>query len=855
MKVWNRVRAFVTTARLERELAEEIEGHRRLLEQQFVRDGLGPAEARLAANRRLGNAGVALERGREVWRVQWIDSVWQDVTFALRLLRRQPLLTAAAVITIALGVGANTAVTSVLETALLNPLGLRDTRGVMVATVSIEKIHLRNAETSAVEFAELTAMRDTFATTAAFEGRWWTAESGGQPARLVGSAVTPDFFHVFNERPRLGRFFTGDDRESVVLSYALWQAWFGGDPSAVGRTLMLDGKPHRIVGVAPERFRMPGRDAYRDAWTPLVIAPARFQRRGWSMNLTVFLRRKDTVTEAQAVDRVNRHVAAFKASEAGREMKEYGYAIDLRPFAHYVAGDLRRPILILWAAALLVLVTGCANVAGLLLARSAGRKREIAIRFSLGASGLRVLRQLLVESLVLGVIGGAAGVAAAEAGAALARRITIPGGAMLSLVHLDGRLILYALAIATATALVFGLAPAMQLLRRDQASALVRSRRRFQNVFVVAEVAMASLLLVVAALLVRSLWAVERVQPGFNPAGVTTAFVIKSPNDPAFPDRLAVQVRAAAGVESAALAYPLPFTSGGLTSGFEIRNREQRAGEPEWHGEAYMISPGYLRTLGIPLLRGRDLTDADGANAPVVCLIDSVFAQRFFPGQDPLGQEIAMYKGWAHIVGVVAPVRGTALEGLARPVVYYSLAQVPFFPSVAVIVRSKIAAVPIIRGAVRLTDPRVPVFDVRTMEERIGRSLGVRRLLVDLLGAFAAITVLLSAIGLHSVVAQVVSERTPEIGMRMALGARPAQVLRHFLGQGLRAGVAGLAIGLAAVSYAQRWIVSFLFGIQPFDTATFAVASAALLFLLAFAVWWPARRAAAIDPQVALRYE
>jgi putative ABC transport system permease protein len=848
MKMWNRLRAWVFASRLERDLADEMNAHRAMLEEDYLHRGLSPEEARRAAERRFGNRQAPIERSREQWRVLWLDAIGRDLRFAVRLIRRQPLLTGAAVLTIALGIGANTAVTSVLETALLNPLGLRDAGSAVVAQVRVEKLHLLG-ETSAVEFREIAAMRDTFSVAASMEGRWWTAEDG-EATRLLGRAVTPGFFAVFNERPELGRFFTADDRESLVLSYAFWQSRFGGDPSVIGQTILLDGKPHRIVGVARSHFRVP---ANALAWSSLDLSGPSYQRRGYNMRETVFARLKDGITLAQAADRVNRYVAGLKASDP--EMREYGYGIELKSFAHYVAGELRRPLLLVWAAALLVLITGCANVAGLLLARSAGRKREIAIRFSLGASGVQVLRQLLVESLVLGALGGGAGLFVAEGGVALARKLTIPGGRLLELVRLDVPLALYALVVALLTALLFGLAPAVQLLRHSQTSALVRSRRRFQNLFVAGEVAAAAALLIVTGLLVRSLWAVEQVQPGFNPAHLTTAQFMKPQNDPGFIARLDERLQTTPGVESAALAYPLPFTGGGLTSSFSIKNRGQRPGEPEWHGEAYLISPGYLKTMGIRLLRGRNLLDTDSENAPTVCLIDSQFAQRFFPASDPLGQEIAMYKGWARIVGVVSTVRGTALEGLARPVVYYPLVQVPYFPSAAVVVRSSLPPVPIIRQVVREVNPRAPIFDVQTMEDRIGQSLGIRRIVVDLLAGFALITVLLSAIGLHSVIAQLVGERTPEIGIRMALGARPGQVLGQFLVQGLRSGLAGLVVGLGAATYAQRWLASLLYEIKPFDVATFCGASAALLALLAFAVWWPARRASRIDPQVALRYE
>ncbi|MEK7753498.1 MAG: FtsX-like permease family protein, partial [Acidobacteriota bacterium] len=350
-------------------------------------------------------------------------------------------------------------------------------------------------------------------------------------------------------------------------------------------------------------------------------------------------------------------------------------------------------------------------------------------------------------------------------------------------------------------------------------------------------------------------WAVQRIQPGFDPRQVSTAFFLKPKNDPGFLDRLQAALDSSPGLTSAALALPVPFSGGGFTSGFRIRNRQQTAGEPEWHGEAYMVTPRYLETLRIPLLLGRNLSDSDAANAPRVCLIDAGFAERFFPGQDPIGQEIAMYGGWARIVGVTGTIRGTTLEEGSRPVAYYSLPQVPFFPHAAIVARSDAPAAGIIREAVRRTNASVPLFDMASMEERIGESLGVRRVMAELVSVFGAIGLLLATIGIYGVIAQLVAERTREIGIRAALGARPGQILSHFLRQGLRSGILGLIVGFAAAAYAQRWLASLLYEVKPFDAVTFSAASLGVLSLLSLAVWWPARRAARIDPGSALRHE
>jgi predicted permease len=851
MKSWNRFLLRLRGGRLEAELNDEIRLHREMLESDLVREGMTLQEAAHAAARQFGNASAAADWSRDEWTFPRIDSVLKDLRFACRLMLRHPLLTGAALLTVAFGVGANTAILSVLETVLLNPLGMRQTDRVMVARVRIDKLQMRHSTDSAVEFREIQSMQDAFSVAAAMESRAWNYQQGGQATRLLGRAVTPDFFRVFGEDPALGRFFVDEDRQSVVLSYAMWQSQFGGDPTAIGRKIVLDGQPYSVVGVAPAGFLFP---ADAQAWTPLILSPARLQQRGMNMTLSVFARLRNGVSAAQAVGQVNRYVAGLLATTAG-DLAKVGYGIELDPFAVYLAGDLRSPLWILWAAAVVVLLTGCANVAGLLLTRSASRRKEIAIRLSVGATRWQIVRQLMLESLLLGFAGGVAGLGMAKLAVSLLTRVSLPGEQLLSLVSLNGRLLLDGLALAMLSGLLFGLVPALQLLRESQTSAMARSRRRwFQDAFVTAQVAGAFVLVVTTALLLRSLWAVQQIQPGFTPQHLTTAFFTKPRNDPGFQDRLKAALQNSPGVESVALAYPVPFHGGGMTSGFGIRNRVRQSGEPEWHGEAYFVSPEYLRTMRIPLLRGRNISETDIANAPLVCLVDQKLAKRFFPNQDAIGQEIAMYSGWARIVGVVAPVRGTTLEQESRPVVYYPLVQIPSYQAAAV-VRSQLPAANMIREAIRRTNASVPVFDIRTMEERIGESLGIRRILVTLLSVFGGISLLLAIIGLYGVIAQVVSERTQEIGIRMTLGAQPAQIVTQFALQGLRAGLLGLGLGVVAAIYTQKWLKASLYQVHSLDVTTFGTVAAGILILLLAAVWWPSRKASRIDPQTALRYE
>ena len=778
----------------------------------------------------------------------------KDLRFAFRMMLRQPVLTAAAALTVAFGVGANTAILSVLQTILLNPLGMRHTQDVLVARVHIDRLQMKDAADSGVEFRELHDMRDAFTTVAAMDGRSWTYQSGGQATRLLGHAVTPEFFEVFGASPALGRFFNAGDRESLVLSYDMWQARFGGEAGVLGRALVLDGVSYRVVGVAARDFKFPADAA---AWSPLVLSKERLTRRGWFMNLTVFAHLRPGVSMAKARDRVNRYIAGVMASPGSGELAKMGYGIHLDPFAIYLAGDLRNPLWLLWAAALVVLITGCANVAGLLMARSSGRTKEIAVRLSVGATRWHILRQLLLESALLGLLGGITGLAMSELGVALVTRLPLPGKQLLEMVSLDGRMLLYGLALAALSALIFGMIPALQVLRASHTSALVRSRRRrFQDLFVVAEVMGAFVLVVMTGLLLRSLWKVERIETGFDPRNLTTAYFTLPKNDPGFEDRVLATLRSAPGVVSAALVFPVPFTTGGLTSGLQIRNRQPQPGEPEWHGEAYFVTPEYLATMHIPLLRGRNLSAADRENLPMVCLIDRRMADRFFPNQDPLGQQISMYGGWARIVGVVATVRADGLEAVERPVVYYSAMQtVPFFAQSAAIVRSVRPAGSLIREAVRQANASAPVFDVQSMEERIGESLGIRRVLAWLLAIFGGISLLLAAIGIYGVIAQVVAERTQEVGIRMAIGARPMQILGQFLRLGLRAGGIGLLLGAAVTVVIRKWVSALLYQTPPLDWAVLMAAGVGIALVLTAAVWWPALRASRIDPQTALRHE
>jgi len=835
------------------ELDDEMRAHREMLEEQFVLQGMSREEAAAAARKHFGNQLGAMEESRDQWRFAWLDGIMRDVRFAWRLIRSQPVLTLTAVIVAALGVGANTAIVSVMETVMLKPLGLRDTSRIYRATVRIDKIHMDHMTTSAVEFKDIHAMKDVFRNVAAAQGELWTLQSGSEPVRVSGQAVTDEFFRVFDEKPLAGRFFVPEDHDCLVFSYPFWKSQFGADPGIIGKTIVLDSKPYRVIGVANEDFRFP---AKVDAWRALYISPERFAKRGYDMRLTVLGRLNDNVTAERATDRLNRYVAGFKATPAGREMDDYRYFIDLDTFSHFISGDLRRPLLLLWGAALALLLTACANIAVLLLSRTAGRRKEIAIRLSLGATRVQILRQLAIESLLLGGIGGALGIGVSAAAIAFIGRAAIPGKSLLALVRLDWRLMAFGMALSLGCGLVFGLAPAIQLLRRSQATAMTRAgRHRFQDTFIAAQVAAALVLLIATGLLLRSLWSIERINPGFDASNLTTALFNAPPNDAGFFDRLEASLASQPGIESSTIAYPLPFNGfGGLTSGFFIKGRPQPKTEVTWHGEAWLVSPRFFDTLRIPLLRGRFLNSSDMKSAPRVCLIDRKFAERFFPDENPIGQEINMY-GDCRIVGVVGNIRTVTLDQESRPGVYYATDQQEGFELRGVIVRSRIPAGPAIRAAVRQASPQTPVFGIQSMDDLIGESLGIRRAIATLVCVFAGICILLAAIGLHGVVTQIVGERSGEIAVRMALGAQPSSILTQFLRYGLRSGFIGVICGLGLSIYAQRALGNLLYDVKPFDPATFAEACAGIALVLLVAVVWPARRASRTDPHAVLRHE
>jgi putative ABC transport system permease protein len=844
---------FLRRFRQQHILSEELASHLEELTDELVTSGFSKQDARDEARRQFGNQTALLETSREVWRFAWLDALLRELRFAWRMAKRQPWTVAAAVLSIGIGVGANTAVTSVLDSVLLNPLGIKNASRIVAATVHIKKLEMMGAQTSGAELRDLQSAPDVFAEAAATEGRAWTMGAGDHPQRLLGTAVTSGFFKIFGENLELGHGFVGQNPNQLILSYGLWATSYGQNSGVLGQKVILNGEPYEVVGVAPADFHFP---AKAQAWVPLILTPDHYIR-GNNMSLNLFARLSNGVSWRQAQQQVD-HRLSIDSIPDDIQLKNLGYGIDVQPIARRVAGDLRLPLLLLWSAATLLLLAACANVAGLLLARAGGRRKEMAIRIAVGAGRGQILRQLLIESLLLAFAGGTAGLLLAYVGLNVLRREPLPFHSLLAFMGLNHRMLSYGFAVALSSSLIFGLVPALELVREHSGS-LVRSRRKwFQNIYIVGQVSAAMLLLVVTGLLLKSMKAVESLSPGFDTKDISTAFLIKpAQNLPAFYDQLLSRLQATPGVEAASFAFTIPFAADGdaPTSMFSIKGRQHLPGQPEWHAEAYQVTAGYLDTLKLPLLRGRFIRDSDTPESRKVCVIDASLAERFFPSQDPIGQEIAIYGGWAQIVGVVASMRDASLEKPSLPVVYYALKQVPYFPVVGVMVRSRIPAAGIIRAAVAKANPAVPVFDLNTMQQRIYASEATRSVMALMVAAFAAISILLAAIGIHGVISQVVSQRTSEIGVRMALGASSSEIFCRYTRQGLLLSMAGIAIGLCAALACGGWLRGFLYQVQPLDPITLAFGVLAVLVVSATAVAAPAWRASHIDPQTALRNE
>jgi predicted permease len=805
----------------------------------------------------------------------------QDLRFAFRQMGKRPGFSAVVVLTMALGIGANAAIFSVLDAVLLRPLPYSHPEQLIKVWTRFTGIGLPDDQNavSAPEFRDFGQLNRSFSDLAAIATGSVNLGVKGSPQRVVGAAVSPSLFGMLGAQPLLGRTFLPEEAQpgrdnEVLLSYGLWRRVFGGDPGVVGRTIDIDGVPNTVVGVMPAQFDYPSES---EIWAPLSFSPNDLSEnsRG-GHGLEVLGRVKPGLSFAQVQGDMDRVGKTMIDQHLSYPYKKYEFGIILHPLLAETVGDVKPFLVVLMAAVGLVLLIACANIANLLLVRSAERQREMETRMALGASGWRLSRQLLTESVVLAFVGGAVGLAVTPL--VLRGLLAIAAKSLPRAVHtgIDVRVLALAVVVSLATGILFGLAPALQSARKRRFDGLKTGRntegsrpKRMRSVLVICETALSLLLVVGAGLLLRSFARLLEVDPGFRPEGVLTmrvalpdAVYSKPEQVRGFYQTLMGRVQQLPGVQAAGAVSALPLSgeggSGTTTMDTQSVPFEDRTPEADQR----VVTSDYFKAMGIALVRGRYFEDRDGDGAPLVSIVDESLAGTFWPNQDPIGKRLHIGGAkstapWTTIVGVVRHVRNRTLEARSRVEVYWPVNQRPFGGmTLAVKVQGNpMGLVPTIQREVGAIDPDLPVYRVRTLTEVMGESLERRRLALILLASFAGLALLLASVGIYGVTSYAVAQRQQEIGVRMALGADRGQVLRMMIWRGMGTIGIGLVLGVVLALSLTRLMSGLLFSVRAYDPE--ALAGAALLLTIAafLAILIPARRATKVNPMVALRYE
>jgi predicted permease len=908
----NWIKQLRSRRRLYSDFSQEIREHLEEKIDELVASGMSRKEATQAARRDFGNATLIEERGREVWQWPSVESFIADVRYALRMLRKNPGFTVVAVLTLALGIGANTAIFSVVNAVVLRPLPYSHSDRLVWIAESIPA--LKSEAATGGDYVDWKDQNHTLDRIAAYDTVYrgslsegaggagsadFNLTGHGTPARVHGAFVSASFFATMGLEPQLGRAFTeNEDQPSgphvVLLTHSFWQQDFGSDAHVLGQTVNLDATPYTVIGVMPASFRFPG-DSDAQILLPLALNQASERLRIAQRHVRIIGRLKPGVSLAAA--RTDLDEIRKRAQPSGGPMQAEGgrgrgrrratpapgpdgpppsSELKVVPLAEHLAGNLRPAMLTLLGAVGLVLLIACANVANLMLTRASARTREVALRAALGAGRWRLVRQLLVESVTLAVAGGMAGLLLAAWGVNVIARL-IPasaGGGILAVAapKVDGNVLLFALAASIFTGILFGLAPAVTVTRSDLAEGLKQGaqvaspggrRGWLRGALAVSELSLALVLLIGAGLLIKSFYRLLQVNPGFAPERVLTMDL--SLTDTRYPSRqqkseffsqVLGRVESLPGVRSAALADSLPLSP---YQGFLMMSPNQLLPRAALSSSTTVmvsrleVSPGYFSTLRIPVLQGRTFTDHDDERAPKVAVVNAAVARQFWPAEDPIGKQLANLT----VVGVVGNARHEGLSQETEAEFYVPYLQSPA-NSMQLAVRTAAdpdSMVSAVRAGIGDVDPDQPLYHVSTLQQVLSESLAPRRFNMLLLGIFAGIALALATVGIYGVMAFSVTERTHEIGIRMALGAERGNVLRLIVRQGLRLTLLGVILGIAGAWALTSFLASFLFGIAPRDPATFALVSVALVAVSILACYIPARRATRVDPMVALRYE
>lgn len=888
--------AFFRKDHLDRDFDDELAAHVQMATDDNLRRGLAPEEARRQALVRLGGQDAARELNRDTRGLPFLDTTLQDLRYAGRTLRRDAGFCAAAVSILALGIGANTAIFSVVDGVLLRPVPVQDLSRLTMVWETDRNSGTTREPASVPDFLDFQTRSQSFDSLAAWTGGEVNlVPAAGEPVRLATLEVSHGLLPLLGISPVVGRTFTAAEDVAhgpavALISESLWERSFGRDPAIVGEALRLDGGAHTILGVVPDgadfgvvqilsaaaysrSFAARGDRVRVDVWLPLQADPDRLPRETHPIFVLGRLAQGSSPGSAQ-------HEMAAIASDLERAYgSNHGRGAFVEPLADVVFGPVRPALYVLLGGVGLVLLVACVNVASLLLGRGAARLREVAVRASLGASLGRLARQFLVENLVLTLASALAGVALAHAGLRALVALAPADVPRLSLVTIDSRVLAATLGVSVLVGLVFGMVPTFQARRIDLQTALRSesawlasagpARSRLRSGLVVAELALAVVLVVGASLLIKSFWHLQRVDPGFQTAGVLKAeYQLPAARYPvdfhvwpnfkemhAFTNQLEDRASGLPGVDSVAVAGNHPLDPG-FTNSFTVVGREAEA--QSWPEISIRrVSPGYFRTVGLPLRRGRLLRDSDGTSAAPVLLVNEAAARRFFAGRDPLGAQMSFWGAARTIVGVVGNERIHGLAQAAPIGVYAPLAQAPSANGAGVLLLrasgDPLALASAARGTIRALDPALAVFGVEPLEETMSRSVAERRFTMLLLGLFAALALVLASVGIHGVLSFGIASRTREFGLRMALGAPPALVRRLVVREGLVLAGCGLAIGLLGALGLTRLLANLLFGVTPRDPATFLAVALFLTAVAATASYFPARRATQVDPAVALR--
>ena len=877
-----RLRALVRRAEMDRELDEEVRFHLDREIEENVRRGMTPEEARRAAMMSFGGVEGIKEECRDVRGLRLVEDLSQDVRYGARVLLKSPGFSLVAVLTLALGIGASTAIFSVVNALLLRALPYRNADRVVIVWEENRPRENHMNTVSPANFLDWKDQAQSFDEMAAFYDARVNLTNAGEPEEIPAQVSTGNLFALLGVGPVLGRFYTVEDEEPgrddvVVLSYGLWQRRFGGARDIIGQKITLNNQNLEVIGVAPPDFKffikrgsLIGKPA--EMWMPTKFGEEYRQRKGRFISVAARLKPGVTAAEVQAEmntigARLEQQYPDFNA----------GWGVNVVPLRQQLAGEIKTSLYVLLGAVGFVLLIACANVANLMLARAATRQKEIAIRTALGASRKRVVRQLLTESLILSCAGGLFGLLIAlwgvEALVSLSPRNLIG----IERVGLSLPVLGFTFLVSLLTGVIFGLVPAIEASRLNLNESLKEAGKssmgtprsqRIRSIFVVAEVALALVLLVGAGLMIQSFRRLQSVDPGFNARSVLTMRVIlprrKYVEDGqriAFFRQAVERIGHLPGVESASAVSYLPFAGLGAGTNFFIEGQPKPPPGQDFICDVRVTDENYFRTMGIPVLAGRTYTAQEAQEARKVVVISEALARKYFPGEDPIGHRIAIYMKDdpepTEIIGVVADSKTNALDEETQPMVYWPHAELAY-GGMTIIARTTGDPLSLAAAAqreIQIIDKDQPVSEVRTMEGWLSESVARTRFGTFLLSVFAAVALLLAAVGIYGVMAYSVTQRTHEIGIRMALGAQRRDLVRMVVGQGLTLTLIGVGLGLVAAFGLTRVMTSLLFGISATDPATFGGISMLLALAALLACLIPARRATRVDPMVALRYE